>query len=179
MPMDFRVNPGPLDDLPQKGLVMAEYVWIGASGTSGGFDLRCKTKTLPRKPASIADLPIWNYDGSSTGQAPGDISEVLLRPQAIFNDPFRRGDNILALCDAIMPRANEPIPTNTRAAAAAAFAQKPENQPWYGIEQETVHCLGAKVRWGRASPRTSSSIHLQRPSAHTRRRVRRATSSLP
>merc|ERR1712127_1067720 len=61
---------------------------------------------------------------------------VLLRPCAIFADPFRRGDNILVLCDAIMPRTNEPIPTNTRAAAAAAFAQGTENVPWFGIEQE-------------------------------------------
>jgi len=136
MPLDFRVNPGPLDDLPQNGMVMAEYVWMGASGTSGGFDMRCKTKTLPRKPASIADLPVWNYDGSSTGQAPGENSEVLLRPAAIFADPFRRGDNILVLCDAILPRTNEPIPTNTRAAAKICFDQKPENVPWFGIEQE-------------------------------------------
>jgi len=31
-------------------------------------DLRSKTRTLPSVPKSPADLPKWNYDGSSTGQ---------------------------------------------------------------------------------------------------------------
>lgn len=53
--------------LPQFGKVAAEYVWIGGSGA----DLRSKTKTLDKIPKAPEDLPIWNYDGSSTGQAPG------------------------------------------------------------------------------------------------------------
>ncbi|MQM00302.1 hypothetical protein Taro_033034 [Colocasia esculenta] len=40
-------------------------------------------------------LPKWNYDGFSTGQAPGQDSEVILYPQAIFRDLFKRGNNIL------------------------------------------------------------------------------------
>ncbi|KAJ0685415.1 putative glutamine synthetase [Helianthus annuus] len=34
-------------------------------------------------------------------------------PQAIFNDPFRMGNNILVMCDAYTP-ASEPIPNNKR-----------------------------------------------------------------
>lgn len=56
--------------LPQNGKVAAEYVWIGGSGS----DLRSKTKTLEKVPKDVKDLPKWNYDGSSTGQAPGRIS---------------------------------------------------------------------------------------------------------
>lgn len=37
----------------------------------------------------MSDLKVWNYDGSSTGQADGHNSEVLLKPRAIFNDCFR------------------------------------------------------------------------------------------
>uniref|UniRef100_A0A804IC68 Uncharacterized protein n=1 Tax=Musa acuminata subsp. malaccensis TaxID=214687 RepID=A0A804IC68_MUSAM len=40
-------------------------------------------------------LPKRNYDESSAGQAPGDDSEVILYPQAMFKGPFRRGNNIL------------------------------------------------------------------------------------
>jgi hypothetical protein len=38
------------------------------------------TPTLP--PAQ--ELPHWNYDGSSTGQAPGNDSEVYLVPRAFY-----------------------------------------------------------------------------------------------
>jgi glutamine synthetase len=54
---------------------------------------------------------------------------------AIFADPFRGGDNILVLCDTMDPK-KVPIPTNTRAAAAKLFADKPDEVPWFGIEQE-------------------------------------------
>ena len=47
-------------------------------------DLRSKARTLTKKPTSPKDLPNWNYDGSSTGQAPGEDSEVYLVPQSIF-----------------------------------------------------------------------------------------------
>lgn len=53
--------------LPQNGKIAAEYVWIGGSGS----DLRSKTRCLDKIPKSPEDLPVWNYDGSSTGQAPG------------------------------------------------------------------------------------------------------------
>jgi len=114
---------------------MAEYVWIGGATTTGGFDLRSKTKTLPSKPGSISDLPIWNYDGSSTGQAPGTDSEVLLKPARIYADPFRGGDNIMVMCETLTPKM-VPIPTNTRAAAEELFSKNLAAKPWFGIEQE-------------------------------------------
>lgn len=63
--------------LDQKGMIAAEYVWIGGTGA----DLRSKTKTLTKKPSKLEDLPVWNFDGSSTGQAPGNDSEVFLVPR--------------------------------------------------------------------------------------------------
>jgi len=121
--------------LSQKGKVLAEYVWLGGSKTTGGFDIRQKTMTLEKKPEKPEDLRVWNFDGSSTGQAPGDDSEVLLQPVAIFDDPFRGGDNVLVLCECLSPDM-QAIPTNTRRAAQAGFDQKPDEEPWFGIEQE-------------------------------------------
>ena len=94
--------------------ILAEYVWVDAKG-----ETRSKTRTLPAARAKAVDaLPRWNFDGSSTDQAPGDDSEVILRPCRIFRDPFRPRsdgvDNILVMCDTYTP-AGEPLPTNTRA----------------------------------------------------------------
>lgn len=70
-------------------------MWIDGSG----IGLRSKARTLDKKPKDISECPEWNYDGSSTYQAVTDNSEVILKPVAIFRDPFRRGDNIIVMCD--------------------------------------------------------------------------------
>ena len=45
------------------------------------------------------DCPVWNFDGSSTGQAEGSNSDVYLKPVKLFRDPFRRKGNKLLLCE--------------------------------------------------------------------------------
>ena len=124
--------------LDQSGMVQAEYVWIG-----GNNELRCKTKTLMKSPKSVDDLPIWNFDGSSTEQAPGTDSEVLLKPCAMYKDPFRPGGpNLLVLCDCYKPDPDGPkglgaaIPTNTRVKCAEIMEKVIGKEPWFGIEQE-------------------------------------------
>ena len=114
--------------------IQAEYLWIDAVG-----EVRSKARTIETKPGGVkvSDLPDWNYDGSSTDQAPGEDSEVLIKPRAIFKDPFRGGNNILVLTDTSTP-AGEPLPTNTRAKAAAIFEESrvKAEEPIFGLEQE-------------------------------------------
>jgi len=119
--------------------VIAEYVWIGGSGRPD--DLRCKARTLAgvKEVKSLDQLPIWNYDGSSTGQAIGKDSEVYLKPVKFIPDPFRRGNNVLVLCESVFPDGKmTPIPSNTRHGAAKVFDHKVSKAevPWFGIEQE-------------------------------------------
>jgi glutamine synthetase len=102
------------DSLARSETVIVEYVWVDAAG-----NLRSKARSLPiERTKSVESLPKWNFDGSSTGQAPGDDSEVILKPCRLFRDPFRpRTDglyNILVMCDTYTP-SGEPIPTNSRA----------------------------------------------------------------
>jgi len=122
--------------LNQGSRIQAEYVWLGGDG-----EFRCKTKTLDSECKSISDYPIWNYDGSSTNQAPGSNSEVYLKPVAQFPDPWRKGNNVIVLCEAVLPVSDDsmemkPHPTNTRDAAVKVFDAAKDHEPWYGIEQE-------------------------------------------
>uniref|UniRef100_A0A0D9WAM6 Glutamine synthetase n=1 Tax=Leersia perrieri TaxID=77586 RepID=A0A0D9WAM6_9ORYZ len=132
-----------MDTTPFTDKIIAEYIWVGGSG----IDLRSKSRTISKPVEDPSELPKWNYDGSSTGQAPGEDSEVILYPQAIFKDPFRGGNHILVMCDTYTP-AGEPIPTNKRNRAAQIFSDpKVVNQvPWFGIEQEYT-LLQTSVNW--------------------------------
>jgi glutamine synthetase len=111
--------------------VIAEYVWLDCQQTP-----RSKTMVMTSKPTSIAGLRIWNYDGSSTGQAEGENSEVLLYPRAMFNDPFRGEPHILVLAECINAWDGKPSIGNTRAACAEVHEKYKALDPWYGIEQE-------------------------------------------
>jgi len=132
--------------------IKAEYVWIGGRGGVGD-DYRCKTRILDSAPKSVEDLPLWNYDGSSTGQAPGSDSEVFLKPVYMCPDPMRGGPHILVLCEMLKPDMT-PIPTNTRTSANAIFNKGLDEEPWYGIEQEyTLFKDGAPLGWPRSTAR--------------------------
>ena len=108
---------------------IVEYVWIDGDGKT-----RSKTRVCRGKVSGLSDLPVWNYDGSSTGQADGSDSEVLIHPRALFRDPFREG-GWLTLCDTYLPDGN-PHPTNKRLEALEIFSKNPDLEPMFGIEQE-------------------------------------------
>ncbi|KAF2193717.1 hypothetical protein K469DRAFT_712502 [Zopfia rhizophila CBS 207.26] len=116
--------------LPQGGKIIAEYVWI--DGSNG---VRSKCKTLNKKPSSVKDLPEWNFDGSSTGQAPGHDSDVYLRPVSFYPDPFRLGDNILVMCET-WGADGKPNPYNFRRDAAVIMEAHAKHEFWFGLEQE-------------------------------------------
>lgn len=113
---------------------VCEYIWIGGSG-----ELRSKTRVLRDIILKIDSIPEWNYDGSSTKQAPSDgNTEVILKPCAIFKDPFRFIDRhicILVLCDTYDNNGN-PLSTNHRNKAASIFKNVTSHIPWFGLEQE-------------------------------------------
>jgi len=116
--------------LDQRGKVLAEYVWIDSTGGT-----RAKTQTLDKKVKSVSDLKEWNFDGSSTGQAPGHDSDIYLRPAAVFPDPFRGGDNILVLSECYNADGT-PNKFNFRADCAKIMTKYASHNPWFGIEQE-------------------------------------------
>ncbi|KAF4954372.1 hypothetical protein FGADI_5312 [Fusarium gaditjirri] len=116
--------------LDQKGMIMAEYVWIDADGGT-----RSKSRTLPEKEYKPEDLPEWNFDGSSTNQAPGDNSDVYLRPCAVYPDPFRGSPNIIVLAEC-WNADGTPNKYNFRHDCVKVMDAYADDVPWFGLEQE-------------------------------------------
>ena len=65
-----------------------EYIWLDSNG-----EFRSKV----RSNREYIKSPEWNYDGSSTGQATTEDSDVILTPIKVVNSPF--ASSSLVLCD--------------------------------------------------------------------------------
>ena len=124
--------------------LVAEYIWLDSS-----YNIRSKCRTIEiacseddartgRAMSKILDISTykkWNYDGSSTGDAVGWASEVIIKPRAVYIDPFRKPPNVLLLCDTYLPD-NSPTTFNTRHSALEIFNKYKSQKPLYGLEQE-------------------------------------------
>ena len=73
-----------------------EYIWIDHDGKT-----RSKTMVLQNNGSKLSQCPEWNFDGSSTNQATGNDSEVIIKPVKIVINPFQEytNDSYLDLCD--------------------------------------------------------------------------------
>ena len=119
---------------------LAEYIWIDEKG-----NLRSKSRYLKSFFSEFKDIPEWNFDGSSTGQAPVENSEIVIKSKAMFRDPFRvqyqtcDGGRVyphkLILCDTYKPDGT-PTKDNNRVWAKEIFDRAYEEEPWFGLEQE-------------------------------------------
>ncbi|MBX3421852.1 MAG: glutamine synthetase beta-grasp domain-containing protein [Pirellulaceae bacterium] len=103
-----------------------EYVWL--DGYLPEPNLRSKTKIVSKAPGSVADLPIWGFDGSSTQQAEGKSSDCVLKPVALYPDSTRK-NGFLVMSEVLLPDGT-PHPSNFRATVGDA------DDLWIGFEQE-------------------------------------------
>ncbi|MBI5134616.1 glutamine synthetase beta-grasp domain-containing protein [Candidatus Uhrbacteria bacterium] len=120
----------------------AEYIWIDGGRPDLGDPtqkLRSKTKVVPLG----EEPPVWGFDGSSTFQAPGNLSDCVLKPVFSCHDPIRGGKDRLVLCE-VLNVDMTPHASNTRAANAMAAATYAHHDSWFGIEQEYTLFKGAK-----------------------------------
>ncbi|MDP9053553.1 MAG: glutamine synthetase beta-grasp domain-containing protein, partial [Acidobacteriota bacterium] len=104
-----------------------EYIWL--DGKQPVPELRGKTMLKQfEHPPTLADLPNWGFDGSSTMQAEGKSSDCILKPVALYPDISRK-DAYIVLSEVMHPDGT-PHSTNMRATI--------ENDPdlWVGLEQE-------------------------------------------
>ncbi|MEJ1270184.1 hypothetical protein NN561_001005 [Cricetulus griseus] len=92
----------------------------------------CEVFKYNRKPA---ELPEWNFDGSSTFQSEGSNSDMYLSPVAMFRDPFRRDPNKLVFCE-VFKYNRKPAETNLRHSCKRIMDMVSNQHPWFGMEQE-------------------------------------------
>ena len=109
-----------------------EYIWLDSN-----HNCRSKTKVVNLESLTLDSCPKWNYDGSSTGQATTENSEIILNPIKFYPDPFRQDipNSYLVLCD-IYDNAGNPHPDNMRYKANNIFDLKSDAEPYFGLEQE-------------------------------------------
>src|SRR5262245_21142267 len=95
-------------------VAQAEYIWLdGAAPTQ---QLRSKAKIIVLKEGSsvsLKDFPDWAFDGSSTYQATGKNSDLLLKPVNFVGDPLRGEGNYLVMCE-VLNTDGTPHATNKR-----------------------------------------------------------------
>jgi glutamine synthetase len=104
-----------------------EYIWL--DGKQPVPELRGKTLMKSfEKPPTLADLPNWGFDGSSTMQAEGKSSDCILKPAACYPDASRK--NAYIVLSEVMHPDGTPHPSNARATITH------DEDLWVGFEQE-------------------------------------------
>lgn len=108
-----------------------EYLWLDGLEPA---HLRAKTKVveLDGYDGSLEAIPEWNFDGSSTCQAAGSDSEVILKPVRVYPDPERT--NAYLVVSETLTTERKPHASNTR----ALMDEKAIDGFWFGFEQEYV-----------------------------------------
>ncbi|MGA7613911.1 MAG: glutamine synthetase GlnII [Thermoanaerobaculia bacterium] len=114
-------------------MITAEYIWI--DGQKPTAKLRSKTKFLDGPITRLEQIPDWGFDGSSTYQAEGHFSDLLLRPVRFIKDPLHGEDDVLVLCEVLNPDGSVHW-SNTRAHLRAVSEKHGSHEPLFGIEQE-------------------------------------------
>ena len=116
-------------------IIKADYIWL--DGTNPTQQLRSKIKILPASNIlSLATFDTWNFDGSSTYQATGHDSDLMLHPVSYYPDPVRGEGYYLVMCEVMNPDGS-PHSSNTRATLRSLLeAGGAAQEPWAGFEQE-------------------------------------------
>lgn len=110
-----------------------DYIWIDGVG-----NIRSKNRIIEISinTINLSNIPTWNYDGSSTGQATVDQSEIQLKPVRIFHNPLTP-NSMIVLCETYTDvEFNIPALYNHRRAALDVFSKCEDDLCWFGLEQE-------------------------------------------
>ncbi len=137
--------------------ICLDYIWLD---NEKNFRSKIKvwnidTSTSKFNGKNYDVLPEWTYDGSSTKQADGEDSEIVLKPVAIF--PKLAGHGYYVLCatynlepeidnNGIQTWKYTPTRNNTWHNANEVFEKYKDEKPWYGLEQEYFININDRTR---------------------------------
>jgi len=123
--------------------VLLEYIWIDAYNNTRS-KVKIHTLSTPSTNTEtellLSDIPEWNYDGSSTGQAIGSSSDIIIKPVQLYPNPFYNISNVpsyLVLCDTY-DKENKILESNKRVHCAEVAMQNADKQFLFGLEQEYI-----------------------------------------
>lgn len=130
--------------------LILDYLWIGGAG-----EMRYKTRVIQMSElqkydfvCNVTKMPKWNYDGSSTGQAPSEgNTEVILNPIFCCVNPLHKDveNAYIVLCDTYDTDGN-PLPSNSRYNAKQIFKDKyMDFKPRFGLEVEFFFKKGKHI----------------------------------
>jgi glutamine synthetase len=118
-------------------LSQATYIWI--DGSKPTQKVRSKMRVLSfteNNTIGIQDFPDWGFDGSSTYQAQGHFSDLVLKPVRFVPNPLGDLGDYLVLCEVYNPNGT-PHESNTRVGLKKIMEDKGHAHDfWIGFEQE-------------------------------------------
>ena len=122
--------------------IIVEYIWLGLDNELFSKVRILSARQLLQNRSSdyidYKEIPDWDFDGSSTGQATTEASEVILKPCALYKNPFHKGlQSFFVLCSTYSPDGH-PLESNSRHNAVEVFIKEAvvKQDIWFGIEFE-------------------------------------------
>jgi len=118
-----------------------EYIWLDGYDTK---NIRSKIKIVDSSEINGLDpesYPEWGFDGSSTQQAPGKNSDVILKPVRCVHNPIpemfgsSEFESIIVLCDLLTPD-RKPHESSHRAELEIVAEKYKKHKTWFAFEQE-------------------------------------------
>lgn len=133
-----------------------EYVWIDASNQPRSkirvMETPCYSRWLKFDYSDEEkNAFIWNYDGSSCGQASTEHSEITLIPVAFYKNPYLDRDRgYLILCESVDDHRSSAVGSNYQYAKRIFDDDRVKAADfWFGIEQEYFFLdVGTKFPYG-------------------------------
>lgn len=109
-----------------------EYIWAPTS-----IDFRSKIRVLDMDECTIDNVPIWNYDGSSTGQATVENSVVNLIPCKLYSHPLIGDRAYMVYCEMYKPNGHLALGNTRHLVQEPNIQSRLTNEAyWIAFEQE-------------------------------------------